>query len=120
MKTQSTQNTAAHTPGPWTFDRETFEGRIENLHIGANGTHICAIEADRLGAIAEANAALIVLAVNNHERLERDNAALRAALRALVDHADFSKESGAWCTRFNFDSPAMAQARAALGKGVHS
>lgn len=56
--------------------------------------------------------------LNEKSALQAENAALRAALTALVDHADMSKESGASCTRFNFDSPAMAQARAALaGKG---
>jgi hypothetical protein len=101
---------ADHTPGPWSWQRQPHCFRL----LSANGTD-AGLAVKILSAEDEvfpnsSNARLIAAA----PMLLRENAALRAALEAIVDHADMAKESGVSFTRFNFDSPAMAQARAAL------
>ncbi len=62
----------------------------------------------------DANAELIVLAVNNHARLERENAELRAALESLVKRA----HAAGWNSEdaHELDFQALRQARAALAK----
>lgn len=69
---------STHAPTPWTVERDVCDFMI----YGNNHNCVCDVS-ERLGETAEeveANAALIVRAVNNHERLV---AACRAAEDAL-------------------------------------
>ena len=58
---------SSHTPTPWVADPDDREGYEWNIHIlDRKGDRICFMTSD---GPAEANAALIVEAVNNHARL---------------------------------------------------
>lgn len=72
------------TPTPWIADPDWREGFSWNIHIcGANpDMRVCFMTSD---GPAQANADLIVEAVNNYDRLTKRVEELEAALRELFD-----------------------------------
>lgn len=99
---------AKHTPTPWGYDGDGFDS-VAAQHCNTDGYtifpldedgdacgHICEMSEAEGDEEAEANAAFICKAVNNHESL------LEALKSLLHEHRHYN------------DSPAATQARAAI------
>ncbi len=87
-----------HTGLPWEVGHELSEGFSIVHEIAPNCGQlqfiaICGTDPIRFGAeiardVSKANARLIVRAVNNHGRLERDNKRLVEALKSMATYLD--------------------------------
>lgn len=75
MNPNQTTAQTGHTPLPWHAFEQNAGGTFWQIGTEAN-PHAVAI------GLKREDAELIILAVNNHARLERENAALRTALDA--------------------------------------
>ncbi len=110
---------AAHTATPWrilTHRSPSYKGLPESLSISGDGvTSLAGIYSDGVGD-EQANAALIVAAVNSHASLTAERDQLRAALETLANNAEAILKRG-YALEYGDSSSlemAEAEARAAL------
>lgn len=114
------------TPTPWAADPDWREGYSWNIHIvdAANpDMRICFMTSD---GPAQANADLIVEAVNNYDRLRAELASARKALEPFagiaIDIQNHRKGwandhfASEWAGRYRLTYKSFAQALAALGQ----
>lgn len=103
----NTPNTQAHSPLPWKIGRGN---RIESAVPGriiADMTH-----RSEFPGMLEADANLIVTAVNAHARLIAENARLREALGAALAHIEkHDKGSPQWSYKLVTDAARTALAQ---------
>lgn len=86
--TQTPTTKTTHTPGPW------HVGGATNI-VGADGSLVTSVPRGKgAGASArrDTNAALIVEAVNNFDRLTREHAEMMDALKFISSRADRWRE----------------------------
>lgn len=98
---------SAHSPLPW----EVPDGGIRPAIFAEDGSHVASMS--DTGDEAEANAALIVRAVNAHDELV---AALRDLTNAYPESDDDNSEANLWARYGSEFASAVSKARAALAK----